>query len=424
MKYAHFADLHLGSWREQPMRDLSTKAFLQAMDECIVQKVDFILFAGDLFNTSLPSLDTLKIVTKKLKELHDLNIPLYVIAGSHDFSPSGKTMVDVLEQAGLLENVCKGHIDPDSRSLHLKFTQDPKTGVKMTGIVGRKGQLDQRYYENLSLEHLEREEGYKIFLFHTTISELLAQDMAMIESQPLSVFPRGFDYYAGGHIHHPAKVEQEGYKCATYPGALFPNNFAEVEKYGKGGYYLISVDEQGNEQINGQGKQNVEWKPLAVAPHQKLVFDCQGKSPHEVSNELLRWCESIEAHDAMVTLRLKGILREGHVGEIRFRDIFEKLYQNGAYFVMKNTVKVQNPEFEQIMVAKTNSEEIEEEVIREHRGQNSLIADTEYISFVTSMLGVLNTTKREGETVPDFQKRIEEDLDQMWERKIIDLEKT
>ena len=68
MKYAHLADLHLGSWRDQKMRDLSTNSFLKAIDLCVNDKVDFILFAGDLFNTSLPPLDILKIVTKKLKE--------------------------------------------------------------------------------------------------------------------------------------------------------------------------------------------------------------------------------------------------------------------------------------------------------------------------------------------------------------------
>ena len=143
MKYAHLADLHLGSWRDQKMRDISTKAFLTAIDQCIQQQVDFILFAGDLFNTSLPSLDTLKIVTKKIKELHDLDIPIYVIPGSHDFSPSGKTMIDVLEHAGLLKNVCKGQVHPETKQLELQFTIDKKTGAKITGILGRKGLLDK-----------------------------------------------------------------------------------------------------------------------------------------------------------------------------------------------------------------------------------------------------------------------------------------
>src|SRR3989344_5869468 len=117
MKYAHLADLHLGSWREQKMRDLSLQAFMKAIDDCVSQKVDFILFSGDLFNTSLPSLDTLKLVTKKLKELQEQQIPIYAIAGSHDFSPSGKTMLDVLENAGLLKNVCKGQVNPESHLL-------------------------------------------------------------------------------------------------------------------------------------------------------------------------------------------------------------------------------------------------------------------------------------------------------------------
>ncbi len=167
MKYAHFADLHLGSWRDPKMRDLSTQAFLKGMDECIENNVDFILFAGDLFNTSLPSLDSLKIVTKKLKELKDQNIPVYIIAGSHDFSPTGRTMIDVLENAGLLKNVCRGRINQETKKLHLKFTTDEKTGVKITGILGRKGMLDQAYYETLAREHLEQEPGYKIFMFHT-----------------------------------------------------------------------------------------------------------------------------------------------------------------------------------------------------------------------------------------------------------------
>src|SRR3989344_6113931 len=132
-KYAHLADLHLGSWKEDKMRELSTKSFLTAIDRCISENVDFILFAGDIFNTSLPSIDTLKIVTKKLKELKDRDILVYTIAGSHYFSPSGKTMIDVLEHAGLLVNVCKGSVDPHTQQLHLRFTFDPKTKTKITG---------------------------------------------------------------------------------------------------------------------------------------------------------------------------------------------------------------------------------------------------------------------------------------------------
>ena len=79
----------------------------------------------------------LKSATVKLKELKDKGIPVYLIAGSHDFSPSGKTMLDVLEQAGLFVNVAKG-FDVDGK-LKLNFTVDSKTGVKITGLLGKKG---------------------------------------------------------------------------------------------------------------------------------------------------------------------------------------------------------------------------------------------------------------------------------------------
>ncbi len=84
----------------------------------------------------MPSIDGLKEATKKFKELLDKEIPVYIIAGSHDFSPSGKTMLDVLECAGLMVNVSRGE-EVDGK-LKLKFTIDKKTGAKITGLLGKR----------------------------------------------------------------------------------------------------------------------------------------------------------------------------------------------------------------------------------------------------------------------------------------------
>lgn len=405
MKYAHLADLHLGSWREPKMRDLSTQAFLTAIDQCLQNKIDFILFAGDIFNTSLPSLDTLKIVTKKLKELKDKNIPLYVIAGSHDFSPSGKTMIDVLENAGLLKNVCKGKIHPETKELHLEFTVDPKTNAKLTGILGRKGQLDKTYYQNLHLENLEQEPGYKIFMFHTTLAEMKPKHLEKIESQPASFLPKGFQYYAGGHIHHPTKIELEGYGTLTYPGALFPNNFAEVEKYSHGGYYIITANEK-EEQI-------VEWVPVKVMEHHALTLHCHLQAPETIIFEILNHFEKIKLQDHLITIRLTGTLAKGKVSDINFNQIITELYQKGAYFVMKNTLAVQSEEFEEIKTAASNPETMEEEIIKEHLQQQKVF-DSETEFFLTKqLLSALVATKKEGETLTDFQEKIIEEINKI-----------
>ncbi len=406
MKFAHLADLHLGSWREEKMRDLSTKAFLTAIDNCISRKVDFILFSGDLFNTSLPSLDTLKIVTKKLKELKDTGIPLYAIAGSHDFSPSGKTMLDVLENAGLLKNVCKGIVNPETKQLQLRFTEDKKTGAKITGLLGKKGLLDKIYYQNLSLENLEQEPGYKIFLFHTTISELKPKHLEQLESQPLSFLPKNFNYYAGGHIHHPTKLEQKGYGTFIYPGALFPNNFSELERYGKGGYALINLNDHTKEQ-------SIEFVSIEVIKSYSVIFDCQHKTPEVVLFEVANQFNNLEVNNCLITIRLNGALERGKVSDLNFKELFDHLYFRGAYFIMKNTSQLVSKEFEEIKITSSDSEQAEEEIIQEHLQQIKLYDRETEFHLTKSLLQALNTSKREGETVNDFQDRVKGEVQRL-----------
>ena len=395
MKYAHLADLHLGSWRDEKMRTLSTNAFLIAIDQCIEENVDFILFAGDLFNTSLPALDTLKIVTKKLKELHDKQIPLYVIPGSHDFSPSGKTMIDVLENAGLLINVHKGEVI--DKSLHLKFTTDQKTGAKITGILGRRGLLDRNYYENLVLEETE---SYKIFMFHTSVTELMPIDLEMVESQPLSTFPKGCHYYAGGHIHHPNLVETEDY-VASYTGSLFPVNFHELEKFGRGGYYIITYE---------NNHQEVTWKALEPMKHQGLSLNCANKSPEMITFEILNNFNNLDLKDTLITIKLKGKIQNGNVSDINFKHIFEQLYNQGAYFVMKNTNKLQSENFQEMKISNTDPEFVEEEIIKKHLQQQDLFDKEKEFELTKQLISTLNTTKKEGEKVSDYNKRVIEEI--------------
>ena len=401
MKYAHLADLHLGSWRDQKMRDLSTKAFLTAIDRCIEVRVDFILFAGDIFNTSLPAVDTLKLVTKKLKELHERNIPLYVIAGSHDFSPSGKTMIDVLENAGLLKNVCKGNVNEETKELHLSFTTDQKTGAKITGILGRKGQLDRTYYQNLHLPHLEQEGGYKIFMFHTSVTELKPKHLELVESYPASFLPKSFNYYAGGHIHHRNRVDLPEYGTLTYPGALFPNNFAEVEKYSHGGYYIISLE---------NGQQEVTWMPLEVIAHRKVYIECNNKTPDLVSFEIMNEFENQDLNGTLITIRLVGTLERGKVSDINFKEIFKQLYEQGAYFIMKNTAKLASEDFSEVKISQHDPETVEEQVIKEHLQQVTLFGQETELHVTKSLLTSLNTTKKEGETMTDFHARVEGEI--------------
>ncbi|MCX8147146.1 MAG: exonuclease SbcCD subunit D, partial [Candidatus Woesearchaeota archaeon] len=302
MKFAHFADCHIGSWRDQKLRDLSVKAFAKAVDECIKERVDFIIIAGDFFNTALPPLDNLKEVVKKLKELKDKNIPIYGVTGSHDYSASGKTMIDVIEHAGLFRNVFRGSVNEGK--LKLNFTIDEKTSAKITGIKGRKGLLDKKYYEALEKGNLESEKGFKIFIFHTAIEELKPKELDRMDSAPLSYLPKNFDYYAGGHVHYIFYEKIPDYGIVAYPGALFPVNFAEIEKYSLGGYYLVNADKKNN-------IIKAEWRPIKILNTYSIKVDCNNKNPRQVENEIKEVIKDKEFFNPIVTIRLFEVLERG-----------------------------------------------------------------------------------------------------------------
>ena len=107
MKFAHMGDCHLGGWRQPELQELNFQCFQKAVDLCIKNKVDFILIAGDLFDSAYPPIETIKEAFNKFRKIKEARIPVFLIAGSHDYSASGKTFLDVLEKAGLCKNVSK-----------------------------------------------------------------------------------------------------------------------------------------------------------------------------------------------------------------------------------------------------------------------------------------------------------------------------
>jgi hypothetical protein len=91
MKFAHAADMHIGGWREPKLSILGIQALEKAVSEWISLDVDFVIIAGDLFNTSLPSIDYIKETVRQLKRLKEKEISVYIIPGSHDYSPTCST---------------------------------------------------------------------------------------------------------------------------------------------------------------------------------------------------------------------------------------------------------------------------------------------------------------------------------------------
>jgi hypothetical protein len=399
VKFAHLADCHIGGWREPRLRDLNLRSFAAAMDRCLLDKVDFVLIAGDLFNTALPDVNAMAAAVQKMRQVRDAGIAIYVIPGSHDYSPSGKTMLDVLEQAGLFTNVVKGE-EVEGR-LRLHFTVDPRTGAKITGLLGRRGGLEKDYFGMLDREALEREPGFKIFMFHTALAEFKPAGLEEMDAMPVSLLPKGFDYYAGGHVHVVDRGSLNGYRTIVYPGPVFPNNFAELEKLRHGGFCIWR---------DGQ----VEAIPLKLHPVESITLDCTAKHPPEVQELLKREVGRRTLRDAILTVRLQGRI-EGRVADISFTDLHALAQGQGCLVMLKNTAALESKEYEVVPAARQGTvEDVEASVIREHAvGQGSLFPPGREAQAVQELMAALAAEKDEGERTADFERRLVEHADRI-----------
>ena len=402
MKFAHMADVHIGSWRDPRLKDLSIEAFIKAIEISLDNHVDFILISGDLFNTALPGIDNLKSVVKELRQLHAKKVPVYIIPGSHDFSPSGKTMIDVLEEAGLVKNVVKGTVKDDK--LFLKFTVDEKTGCKITGILGKRGSLERHYYESLDIEHLEKEPGNKIFMFHSAIKELMPNDFGQMDSMELSLLPKGFDYYAGGHVHIVKEFHEQDHKLIVYPGPVFPANFSEIEKLGQGGFFIYDNGKLIREDLNVKNTFLID-------------IDSDHKTPQEVERAIYDMISGKQFINTIVLIKIGGKLKTGKLSDIKFKEVFERIYLQGAYFIMKNTSKVSSEEYEEIKLDEKDFEDVEDALVKEHLGQikvKGFDAEKEYRT-TKELLQALSSEKHEGEKVYEYEDRIKKEIDKILE---------
>ncbi len=379
MKFAHLADCHVGGWKEERLKELSIKAFELAIDKCIEENTAFVLIAGDLFNTALPNIDIIKRVASSLSRLRNYDIDVYAIAGSHDFSPSGKSVLDILEHAGLLHNVTK------LQDNKLLFTLD-KTNIKLTGLYGKRAGLDKVDYETLDKTNLEKEQGFKVFLFHAILNEFKPKSFEHVQGHNIESLPKNFNYYAGGHPHF-VDYGIKNNRLISYPGPLFPNSFSELEELKHGGFYIVD------------DKLSIKRIDINIKDVITVNIDANNKNPSQVEDEIVKKIKDYK--DKIITIRVEGILKEGKPGDIDFKKIFSKF--EDAYALLKNTYKLTSKELENFEAKQGSIEEIESSLIKEN------IKDFQE-QLIHNLIKEISKDKYEGETSKDFEDRLFKDF--------------
>ena len=410
-KFAHITDCHLGSWRNPKLRDLNLQAFERSILISIKEQVDFILITGDFFDVNIPQLAPVKKAVEILKCARDSGIPIYMIYGSHDFNTANISMIDILHSAELFIKPTEFQFNSDS--VMLKFFVDKRTGAKITGISGRKVGLDKEIYEKLDKKKLESEDGFKIFLLHKGIQEILPLNMQFRDSLPISLIPKGFDYYGGGHIHKRVEKKIDN-SVIIYPGPLFGSTFQDLEETAKGekrGFYIISFD-----------KQIFECKFIEIKVAEilyKEIFS-QKWSSEKLKDEITKNISELEVKNKIVLIKVKGKLF-GKRSNIDFGKFGLDISKRGAILSFININNLSTDEARSIVVQSSNKFDIEREIFHESiknfqtestlsikvKNQiNSKLTGKPGENISISLLDILRNEKLENENTSTYDDRI------------------
>src|SRR5580658_7072155 len=66
------------------IRNATRRAFEKVLDAAIAEQVDFLIIAGDLYDTGLKSFESALFFNKQMARLKDAGIDVYLIYGNHD----------------------------------------------------------------------------------------------------------------------------------------------------------------------------------------------------------------------------------------------------------------------------------------------------------------------------------------------------
>ncbi len=381
MKFAHIADCHLGGWKIPELQELNFKSFQKAMAHCISEKVDFVLIAGDLFDSAYPPIDILKETFYELRKLKEKNIPCYIIAGSHDFSASGKTFLDVLEKAGF----CKNAFQPDYKDDAIILNPLIEKGIAIYGYPGKKSGMEIPDLKRIKLQDAP---GYfKILMLHTSLKEALGT--LPIESISEQELPN-VDYYALGHLHIIYQNNRFVYSSPT-----FPNNFLELEELKYGGFYIVDTSPF-----------LVRYVPIKIK--EVINVSIQISNALTATNTIMGQLQQRQISDSVVLLRLFGNLNQGKVSDIRFSDIESMLRERGVYSFVRSTTDL-STEAPEVSFEASDMESMEEQIIKlyvEREPKDRL----KFSLYISPLMHALSIEKQEDEKAVIFNERLISDV--------------
>ncbi|MCH9632773.1 MAG: 3',5'-cyclic adenosine monophosphate phosphodiesterase CpdA [Chlamydiae bacterium] len=250
MKFIHVADIHLDS-RATALKSfygqdsvcisqLQQNAFASLIDLALREKVDFILIAGDLFDSNWKDYSVGLFFIQQIKRL---KCPVYFIRGNHD---SESRLVKSLPYP---ENV-KVFESSSSHSI---------VDEKLKVVVHGQSYAHYHIQDDLAAAYPNPVSGYlNIGLLHTSGDRRNGESpYAPFEKEALVA--KKYNYWALGHLHQNQILSKDPY--IVYSGALQGRH---VKEAGRKGCYLITTKNQEIAEVSFCHLSTVQWGKVSV----------------------------------------------------------------------------------------------------------------------------------------------------------------
>lgn len=297
LSFVHAADLHLDSpftgisGIDPELGERLAKATFQAYEAvielCMDEEVDFLLIAGDVYDSADKSLYAQVRFIEGLKKLETAGIQVFICHGNHDpldgWSASLKWPGNV-------------HIMSGDGAEVVDFKKEGKTAALVAGMS-----YPTRHITKNLVKDFPKKEGdwpFTIGLLHCSVGNYPEHDpYAPCNLQDLR--ETGYDYWALGHIHTPSVV------CKEAPVVIYPGNpqGRHPGETGTRGCYLVNVSSGGAISTKFVETDSVRWHIREVSIE---GLENEGELLESLQSQLDEIRENSGGRSAICRLALSG----------------------------------------------------------------------------------------------------------------------
>lgn len=236
LSFIHAGDVHLGNPFKGLSRQLPEKfqkeiqeasfiAFQGLIDLAVTEKVDFVLFSGDLLNGSGVSARVQATLMSGFRQLKEAGITAIVSFGNHDYQAFDSQPRFWPENVLVFDHAVQEKVLTSRSGERVAFT-----GFSYADRSERRQRLADFPSRNPNVD-------YEIGLYHGSVGKLGDDYAAFSVDEMLA---KNYDYWALGHIHQRATLHEQ--PTIAYSGNLQGLNRTEV---GAKGVLLVQSGSHG-----------------------------------------------------------------------------------------------------------------------------------------------------------------------------------